>query len=456
MNWPDHLEHPSSRWKCLKLWFGVAASLFASLFSTGGCSREARYPDQPISLICPWSAGGGTDRVSRQVASQLEEKLGVPVNVINATGGSGVTGHTRGARARPDGYTLTMITVELNMLHWRDLTPVTYRDFAPLALLNRDSAALFVRDDSPHQTLNDLQAAIAAAPGQTKASGTAFGGIWHVALAGWLSSRGLDPTAATWISINGAGPSMQELNAGGVDVVCCSLPEADAMLAGGQVRCLGVMSEQPVPGFEDVPTFGELGHDWAIAGWRGIAVPRGTPPERIEVLSQALNEISQSDQLVAFMGNAGFNLSREGPEAFAVTLERQDELFREVLTGPAFVALSGEHFGPLIFPACIVALLALTTGTVVWQSRRQQESPETEALSWWPPILVVAGAIFYLIAVEKLGFVVTAALMMTGLLVCFRVRPPVAVTLGISLSVIVYQVFAIGLRVPFPRGILGW
>ena len=122
-----------------------------------GCGRAGRFPDRPITLICPWSAGGGTDRVSRQVAAQLEERLEVPVNVINATGGSGVTGHTRGARARPDGYTLTMVTVELNMLHWRDLTTVTYRDFAPLQLLNRDSAAILVRSDSPFATLDDCK-----------------------------------------------------------------------------------------------------------------------------------------------------------------------------------------------------------------------------------------------------------------------------------------------------------
>ncbi|MFW6171022.1 MAG: tripartite tricarboxylate transporter substrate-binding protein, partial [Planctomycetota bacterium] len=98
--------------------------------------------------------------MSRQVAAQLESELDIPVNVINAVGGSGVTGHSRGALARPDGYTLTMITVELNILHWRGLTNVTPKDFAPLVLLNRDSAALFVRTDSPYHTLDDLEAAI--------------------------------------------------------------------------------------------------------------------------------------------------------------------------------------------------------------------------------------------------------------------------------------------------------
>ena len=75
----------------------------SSLVGAIGCQDRGSYPERPIVLICPWSAGGGTDRVSRQIAAQLERDLGVPVNVVNATGGAGVTGHTRGALARPDG-----------------------------------------------------------------------------------------------------------------------------------------------------------------------------------------------------------------------------------------------------------------------------------------------------------------------------------------------------------------
>lgn len=442
----------------MRHWFPplLLCAALACCVLISGCSRRDRYPNQPITLLCPWSAGGGTDRVSRQVAAQLESILEVPVNVVNATGGSGVTGHTRGARARPDGHTITMITVELNMLHWRDLTNVTYRDFAPLQLLNRDSAALLVRSDSPYASLDELQAAIAAEPGQIKASGTAFGGIWHVALAGWLNARGLDPTAATWISINGAGPSLQELNAGGVDVVCCSLPEADAMLAGGQVRPLGVMADERVPGFEQVQTFKEQGHDWSIAGWRGVAAPRETPPERLKVLAQAMDEIARSDALASFMGNAGFNLSREDPETFGNTLVEQDELFREVLTGPAFVSMSGEHFGPLVFPAVIAVLLLLTLLIVIYQGTTSLEKSSEEQGKRWPAVIVLAAALFYLAAAEHLGFVITAALLVGGLLACFRVRLPLATVIGSLFSIVVYQVFAIGLRVPLPHGLLGW
>jgi tripartite-type tricarboxylate transporter receptor subunit TctC len=443
-------------------WLAALALLLAV-----GCAKETSFPDQPITLICPWSAGGGTDRVSRQVAAQLERELKVPVNVINATGGSGVTGHTRGALARPDGYTLTMLTVELNMLHWRGLTTVNYRDFAPLVLLNRDSAALFVRKDSPFATLDDLEKAIRAQPRKLKASGTAHGGIWHVALAGWLDARGLDALAATWISINGAGPSLQELLASGVDVVCCSLPEADALLAGGQVRSLGVMAEARVPGFEPVPTFREQGHAWALAGWRGVAAPKDTPPERLTVLAAALERVARSEELGAFMRSAGFNLSVEGPGQFAATLAQQDELFRGILTGEAFRQVSAEHFGPMIFPSVIGALLLIALFIVVGEFRSERGHPGrraggTPALRpegarhLRPALAVLAAVVFYLLAAEALGFLLTATVLLGGVLLLFRVRPWMAVAIAVTASVVLYQVFAVMLRVPLPRGLLGW
>lgn len=468
---PTQLAQQASRGSALT-WALVGLLLLAL-----GCSAEREFPDQPISLICPWSAGGGTDRVARQVAAQLESELGVPVNVINAIGGSGVTGHTRGAVARPDGYTLTMITVELSMLHWRGLTSISHEDFAPLQLLNRDPAALFVRADSDYQSLNDLQAAVdsAARSGKKlKASGTAYGGIWHIATAGWLDRRGLAPDAVNWISINGAGPSIQELMAGGVDFLCCSLPEADAVL-GDQVRCLGVMSDERISGFEDVPTFKEQTHDWSIAGWRGIAAPRATPPERLRVLSAALAQVTATESFRDFMAAAGFDISLEAPAEFAQTLERQDRLFGAILTSEALRGVSGEHFGPLMFPAIIAVGLVLTLLVVsleIWRERAaalaevpaeapqhhaaEEADPQAPRKRLIYPAAVVLAVMFYIVASEPLGFVATAIVMLAGLLLALRVRPRVAVSVAVLTALATYQVFGILLRVPLPRGFLEW
>ena len=466
---------PGAQSGSLLVWAVVGMLLLAL-----GCSAEQEFPDQPIALICPWSAGGGTDRVARQVAAQLESELGVPVNVINAIGGSGVTGHTRGAVARPDGYTLTMITVELSMLHWRGLTSISHEDFAPLHLLNRDPAALFVRADSDYQSLDDLQAAVdsAARSGKKlKASGTAYGGIWHIATAGWLDRRGLAPDAVNWVSINGAGPSIQELMAGGVDFLCCSLPEADAVL-GGQVRCLGVMSDARIGGFEDVPTFKEQAHDWSIAGWRGVAAPRETPPERLRVLSDALAKVTATQSFRDFMAAAGFDLSLEAPAEFAQTLERQDRLFGDILTSEALRGVSGEHFGPLMFPAIIAVALVvalLIVSSELWRERSASgaevlptheaevaaggaeltEPPEARNRLIYPAAVALA-VMFYIVASEPLGFVATAMLMLAGLLLAFRVRPRVAFSVAVLTALVTYQVFSILLRVPLPRGFLEW
>lgn len=459
----------------------IAMAMFwLGLITSAGCQRESRFPDSPISLICPWSAGGGTDRVARQVAAQLETELGVPVNVINATGGGGVTGHTRGARARGDGYTLTMVTVELNMLHWRGLTNLTYQDFAPLQMINRDPAALFVRGDAAYGSLDDLQKAIAGGGTKLKASGTAYGGIWHIATAGWLDSRGLPVDAVNWISINGAGPSIQELLAGGVDFICCSLPEAEAVLAGGQVRCLGVMADARLAGYDDVPTFREQQHDWSMAGWRGIAAPRDTPPETLDLLAGAIQRVTGDPTFVDFMAASGFVLELQGPDDFAQTLRQQDELFGDILTQPAFGSVAGEHFGPMMFPVGIAIGLIVTLGVVVAQARRDRivpavaeslDQPETERLMGDPlvavrpanrfgPLATMAGILaailFYGVASERLGFVATATLMLAGLMTGLRVRPSVAVLVAVVAGGLTYQLFGVWLRVPLPRQWLEW
>lgn len=464
---------------------GLCWLLAFSLLGFCGCRSERTFPDQPITLVCPWSPGGGTDRVSRQIAVELEAELGVPVNVVNATGGGGVTGHTRGAQARPDGYTLSMITVELSMLHWRGLTNLTHRDFAPVQLLNRDSAALFVRDDSPYRSLDDLQAAVAATETKLKASGTAFGGVWHIAVAGWLDSRGLAPDAVTWVSINGAGPSVQELLAGGLDFICCSLPEADAVVAGGRVRCLGVMSDQRINGFDQVPTFREQGHPWSLAGWRGLALPRDTPAERVETIARAVERITGGEGFRRFMAESGFDLSLEDPARFATTLEQQDELFGAILTDRAFQSVSGEHFGPLLFPTAIALALPLVLLLVVRDHRLEVAAKQAAAFIALPtdeqvaPVAVQVPAVtpsvpdpsrdwlwrsgamllavaFYAVAAERLGFIATAVLMLLGTFRVLGVGLRQSVLFAVLAALIIYQLFGILLRVPLPHGFLEW
>ncbi len=435
----------------------IFAALLAML-SLPGCSGREAYPNRPIVLICPWAAGGGTDRVSRQVAVLLEQEIGVPVNVINATGGSGVTGHNRGALARADGYTLTMITVELNMLHWRGLTSINYHDFQPLMQLNRDDAALFVRADAPWASLSELENAIRARPGGFKASGTAQGGIWHVSLAGWLDASGLQADDVNWISINGSGPSLQELLSGGIQMVCCSLPEAQTLLEAGEVRCLGVMADRRLKAFAEVPTFREQGYDWSIGGWRGLALPPGVPAERFETLLGSLERVVQSAAYKAFMETNGFNSSILGPEEFTKSLAEYDETFRDILTSDAFRSVRRARYGPYVFPTVLVVALILVFVAILmrggWRSSGDQVAIR---ISGFRRIALVVGwVVTFVLLLNIVGYVITATLLLMAMLLIVRVRWPVAIALSFGIVPLSYQVFAVGLRVPLPWGWLGW
>jgi tripartite-type tricarboxylate transporter receptor subunit TctC len=425
-----------------------------------GCQRSQRFPARPITLICPWAAGGGTDRVSRQIAVGLEQELGVPVNVINATGGGGVTGHTRGALARPDGYTLTTITPELTMLHWRGLTNITFRDFDPLMSVNGDPAALFVRADSPLKTVPDLAEALQQRRGneRVKASGSAFGSIWHIALAGWLTSMGLQPDDMNWVSNNGSNPSLQELLAETVEVVCCSVPEAQTLLDSGRVRCLAVMADERLEELPDVPTLTEHGWDWSLAGWRGIALPRNVPEQRKRQLLNALRKVVTGKEYLTFLRQAGFGARAGEPDQFAETLRRSDKQFGAILTSDAFASIQRQQFGPMLFPALLGGLfvLALIAALATGQFKRAEGLP---ALTWKHALgiaVVLVALLLYVLTAEWLGFVLAASALMLVLMWWLEVRWPIALAVTVCLVPIVYQLFAVGLRVSLPWGLLGW
>jgi tripartite-type tricarboxylate transporter receptor subunit TctC len=283
--------------------------LLSILLVAAATTAHAQYPQRPIQLIVPWGAGGGTDATARIIGTLLEKDLKQPVNVVNRTGGSGVVGHDAIAKAAPDGYTLGLITVEITMMHHVGLTQLKYTDYTPIGLVNADPAGIHVRTDSPYKSVKELLTAIKANPGKMKASGTGQGGIWHLAIAGLLKQQGIDPSALPWVPSNGAAPGMQDMVAGGVDVVPCSIPEARAMIDSGKARALAIMDANPPALYPNVPTLKkELNSDWAIAAWRVIAAPKGLPADVQKTLATALKKVYDSKDYKDFMASRGFGV----------------------------------------------------------------------------------------------------------------------------------------------------
>ena len=283
------------------------------------------YPERPITFIVPWGAGGGTDGTARYFAAMMEKELSQPVNVVNRTGGSGVVGHSAIAQAPPDGYTLGMITVEITMMHWQGLTELGPTSYTPIALVNSDPAGFTVRADSPYKSVKEVMDAIKANPGKLKASGTGQGGIWHLALAGLLNDLKIPQTAIPWVPSQGAAPAMQDLVAGGVDVVTASLPEARALIEAGKARPLAVMDEKGSALFPNVPTMEKaIGVKYSVSAWRGIAAPKGLPADVQTKLIATVQKIAESKEWKDFAAKQGYGTAwAPGPE-FAAFMAKGD------------------------------------------------------------------------------------------------------------------------------------
>jgi tripartite-type tricarboxylate transporter receptor subunit TctC len=312
---------------------GLATAALAHSATLRQAQAQARYPSRPLQMIVPWGAGGGTDATARIVAALLEKELKQPVNVVNRTGGSGVVGHAAIASAQPDGYTIGIITVEIAMMHWQGLTELTYANYTPLGLVNRDAPGVQVSSASPYKDIAALAEAIKASPpGRLKASGTGQGGIWHLALVGWLQAMGLKPDHVRWVPSNGAAPGMQDLVAGGVDIVPCSIPEARAMIDAGRARSLAIMAPARDPQFPDIPTLKEtIGVDYSTGVWRGIGAPLRLPAEQAATLTGALKRVYESTEYKDFMRSRGFGMDWADGAGFGSVMAETDKAMGEAM-----------------------------------------------------------------------------------------------------------------------------
>ncbi|MDN7133135.1 tripartite tricarboxylate transporter substrate binding protein [Halomonas sp. MC140] len=308
----------------------LGASFLAIALSAG--AAQADYPEKPIQLIVPWSAGGGTDAVARQLASGLQKELGQQVNVVNRTGGAGVIGHTAITMSKPDGYTLGLPTAEITTYRHIGTSAISYEDLTPIALVNFDSAAFSVNADSGWDSLEAALDDIKANPNQYTVSGSAPGAAYHLAFAGLLNQQGIDPNSVALVPSEGAAPGLQELAAGGVDFVFSSLPESESMRQADRIDTLAVFSDERLSAFPDILTAAEqTGQPWTAGTWRGLAGPKGLPEDIVATLAEAAQKVYESDDFQSFMQQRGFGTEWRGPEEFLQFMTESDANNAEII-----------------------------------------------------------------------------------------------------------------------------
>lgn len=266
------------------------------------CAFAKAYPSKNINMIVPFSAGGGTDAVARKLGSLMEKELGTSVVIVNKTGGAGAVGMTFGATQKKDGYTITMITREIVSLPLMNLSPISYKDFELVSLVNMDPAVVLVEKDSKYQTLDELLADAKANPEKIKFASTAKPNFYALAIENEAGVK------FNHIPYNGAGEVIPALLGKHADFSLMGPGEAIGQLKAGQLRALGIMADARIESLPDVATLKELGHDVVSGTWRGIAVPKGTSPEIVAALDAAIKKSVESDEFKDFMNNSTFGI----------------------------------------------------------------------------------------------------------------------------------------------------
>ena len=269
---------------------GMLAGMFAALtmFST---SAQAEYPEKPIEFIVAFTPGGGTDIAARSIARFMEKHLGngARIAVINKPGAGGEIGWTTLARAKGDGYTIGMINAPaINALEVEGKAKYKMADYQTIANLVSDPGILIVNKNSPYKTLEELIAAAKAAPGTVVigVSGAA-GSSDHI---GILSMNRLTQAEFKPAFFGGTSPVRQAILGGHIPAATLNLSEVLPLVREGELRILGIMSEERSEVLKDAPTFREQGIDLVVTATRGITAPKGVPADIIAKLEKAVEE----------------------------------------------------------------------------------------------------------------------------------------------------------------------
>jgi len=274
----------------------LSLAVCASALAAAGPVMAQAYPNRPITVIVPYPAGGGADIGGRTWAGLLEKELGVPVNVVNRGGGAAVPGHTAIATAKPDGYTIGVLTNDISLYKPQGLATLTYEDLRPLAQATRIASGINVIAGSPYKTVKDLADAIRTKPGQLKATGAAPGVNWHIAFLGLMLDLGVAPESVVWVPTQGGTAGHLDVAAGNSTFSTASMAEATALIAAGKLQPLAVMATGRLKGFPDTPTLKEaINSPWTYSVVHGVAGPKGLPDDIAKRLGDALGKVIQSD-----------------------------------------------------------------------------------------------------------------------------------------------------------------
>jgi len=293
---------------------------------------QSGWPNKPVTFIVPFPAGGGTDAFARPLSAQLTRSLGKQVIIDNRGGAGGTVGATIAAKAAPDGYTFFMGAVH------HAIAPSMYpkldynleTDFIPIGLISNVPQVIVVNPQRvPVTDLKSLLELVRKNPGKLNYASAGNGTSHH--LAGELFKL-QTKTFITHIPYRGAGPALQDLIAGQVDLMFDGLGSSATHIKGGRIKALAVASQKRAPGFADLPTTAEAGVPaYQVATWYGLWAPKGTPRDAIDHMQAEMKKAFATSELQAIWNGLGTDVPNLYGDAFGKFVSSEIKRWAEVV-----------------------------------------------------------------------------------------------------------------------------
>jgi tripartite-type tricarboxylate transporter receptor subunit TctC len=316
--------------KCPHIARLAAAVLAVAALAMPGPAAPAAWPERAITIIVPFPPGGPNDLLGRLLAAELQPKLGQSVIVENRPGAVGNIGLTAGARAAPDGYTLTVVTAVV--LINPSVSKVAYdpqKDFAPVAYLGAAPNVIITRPASGITSIADLIAKAKANPGKLTYASPGVGSVSHLAVELLKLRAGID---MIHVPFSGAAPSLQAALAGTTDIASVSIAGLIGHIRSGELIGLAQTGEEHWIDLPKVPTMAEAGvPDAVVETSQMMLVPAGTPEPIIKRLAEEVRVILQKPDIKAKMLAAGFLVKYEGPDELRARIAREVPAWQKIV-----------------------------------------------------------------------------------------------------------------------------
>jgi tripartite-type tricarboxylate transporter receptor subunit TctC len=296
-------------------------------------TQALAWPDRPVKLIVPYSAGGGTDLVARVTADRLGDALGQRFIVENRPGAGGMIGAEAVAKAPPDGYTLLVSSpaeIAVNQHVYRKMSYDPLKELAPVTLMAWTPLVITVHPDLKVSSPSELVALLKAKPGHFNYSSPGLGSGQHLAGEFFKKIAGVD---IKHVAYRGAAPAVQDAVAGNVPITISGMPPVVELVRSEKLRAIAVTSVKRSPVLPNTPALAELGKDFAdfdITNWFGLFAPAGVPAEVRRKLHQATVKALADPMVRQRIAEQGAQSVGNTPEEFAAFIRAESERYGRI------------------------------------------------------------------------------------------------------------------------------